>query len=74
MLLSLDPEGIKKLIDQYEATVNGIKKTALTLSWYMRGGVSYEDVLNMSEQERKAINEIIEQNLETTKKSQMPFF
>jgi hypothetical protein len=40
----------------------------------MRGGASYEDILNMSADERKAINEIIESNLETTKKSQMPFF
>ena len=74
MLLKLTPERIKKLIDQYEKDVNEIKKSALTMSWYMRGGVSYEDVLNMSAEERKAINDIIEQNLETTKKSQMPFF
>ena len=40
----------------------------------MRGGVSYEDILNMSMQERDAITEIINENLETTKKSQMPFF
>jgi hypothetical protein len=40
----------------------------------MRGGVSYVDVLNMSTQERVAINEIVETNLETTKKTQMPFF
>ena len=40
----------------------------------MRGGVSYEDVLNMSTAERDAITEIINENLETTKKTQMPFF
>jgi len=28
----------------------------------------------MSESEREAINKIIEDNLETTKKSQLPFF
>lgn len=73
-LLRLGPEEVKKVIDSYEIQVNAIKKNALQLSWYMRGGVSYEDVLNMSVQERTAINEIIEQNLDTTKKSQMPFF
>jgi len=51
-----------------------IKKNALKFSWYMRGGVSYEDVLNMSESEREAISQIIDENLETTKKTQMPFF
>lgn len=40
----------------------------------MRGGVNYVDILNMSTDERKAINKIIEENLETTKTSRMPFF
>jgi len=44
------------------------------MSWYMRGGATYEDVLNMSTSERKLINELIESNLETTKKTQLPFF
>ncbi len=51
-----------------------IKKTALTLTWYMRGGVQYTDVLNMSYEERQQINKLIDDNLETTKKTQMPFF
>ena len=40
----------------------------------MRGGASYEDLLNMSYSERTAIGKLIEENLETTKKSGMPFF
>lgn len=40
----------------------------------MRGGASYEDILNMSHDERKLVNELVESNLETTKKTQMPFF
>jgi len=51
-----------------------IKKTALQLSWYMRGGASYEDILNMSSQERLSINEIVNNNIEVTKKSGQPFF
>jgi hypothetical protein len=44
------------------------------MAWYMRGGATYEDIMNMSETERGAINDIIENNLEITKKSQLPFF
>ncbi len=44
------------------------------MAWYMRGGASYHDIMNMSETERRAINDIIENNLEITKKSQLPFF
>ena len=57
-----------------EEECNAIRKNALILTWYMRGGVSYEDVLNMSDIERKLISEIVEHNLEVTKSSQLPFF
>jgi hypothetical protein len=42
--------------------------------WYMRGGLSYEAALNLSVDERNAVSEIIKDNLETTKKSGLPFF
>jgi len=42
--------------------------------WYMRGGLSYEAALNLSADERNAVSEIIKDNLETTKKSGLPFF
>lgn len=57
-----------------EKDVKAIKKNAQRIAWYMRGSVSYTDVLNMSPGELISLNEIIEENLETTKKSQMPFF
>ena len=44
------------------------------MAWYMRGGASYEDILNMSAIERKQLNELIDNNLEITKKTQLPFF
>jgi len=46
----------------------------MTMAWYMRGGGTYQDVLNMSSKERQMLNELIESNLETTKKTQLPFF
>ncbi len=73
-LLRLGPEGVQKLIDDMDKECEAIKKNALSLSWYMRGGATYEDVLNMSAMERQAINALVEDHLETTKKSQMPFF
>jgi hypothetical protein len=57
-----------------EKEAKAIKKNAQRLAWYMRGSMSYQDVLNMSPEELRAINDIIEENLETTKKTQMPFF
>ena len=57
-----------------ERDIKAIKKNSVRIAWYMRGSISYNDVLNLSPDELKAVNEIIEENLETTKKTQMPFF
>ena len=73
-LLYLKPDEVQKLLDNMELESNRIKENALRLSWYMRGGVTYTDVLNMSQFERDALNKIIEENMETTKKSGLPFF
>lgn len=63
-----------KLVDSMEKDIKAIKKNAQRIAWYMRGGISYIDVLNMSPDELRSVNEIIEENLETTKKSNIPFF
>ena len=72
--MHLGPKDVQALIDKMEKECDDIKKNALSLSWYMRGGVSYQDVLNMSMSERDHINELITSNLEVTKSSKLPFF
>ena len=57
-----------------EAECLGIRKNALQLSWYMRGGISYTDILNLSPPERNMLSEIVETNLEVTKKTKLNFF
>lgn len=54
--------------------VEHIKKESLKMTWYMRGGLSYEEAMNLSFKEREMVSEIIKDNLETTKKSKLPFF
>ena len=44
------------------------------MAWNMRGGATYEDIMNMSYQERLEINNLIEEHMEVTKKSQLPYF
>ena len=53
---------------------DSIRKQSIKMAWYMRGGATYEDVLQMSHQERKMVSELIKDNLETTKNSKLPFF
>lgn len=73
-LLYLAPPEIKKLLDGMEKEINDIKASALKMAWYMRGSIQYTDVLNLSMSEKEAISKLIEENLETTKKSNLPFF
>ena len=51
-----------------------IRQEAFKVAWYMRGGVSYDQALQLSTAERTSIAELIKDNLETTKKTGMPFF
>ena len=51
-----------------------IRQEALKMSWYMRGGLSYEQALQLSTAERKLVGDLVKDHLETTKKSGLPFF
>ena len=52
----------------------GIKTESLKMCWYMRGGITYSEIMNLSPGERRAIGDIVKNNLETTKKTNLPFF
>ena len=70
----LNSDQISKWVDQMDKEAKSIKSEALKMVWYMRGGLSYEAALNLSVDERDAVSDIIKDNLETTKKSGLPFF
>jgi hypothetical protein len=72
--LTLDSDAVQSLIEGYEREVRAYKDDALRLCWYMRGGLSYDDAMLLSAQDRELISKLIKENLETTKKSNMPFF
>jgi hypothetical protein len=51
-----------------------IRQEALQMAWHMRGGIGYDQALQLSVSERKIISNMIKEHLETTKKSGLPFF
>lgn len=51
-----------------------IKENCIKLSWYMRGGITYDQTLMLSPDERRMISELAKENIETTKKSGLPWF
>lgn len=72
--MTLDDQGIVELLESYDKESRALKSNALRISWFMRGGLTYADVLALSYQERLDVEKIIEDNMETTKKSGQPFF
>jgi hypothetical protein len=70
----LDSDAVAKYVDGMDEEINEIRLEALRMAWYMRGGISYEQVLQLSVAERKIIGDIVSENMETTQKSGLPFF
>jgi len=72
--LTLSNQDIVDLLQQYDDESKAIRKEALKLSWYMRGGMDYSQAMMLSREERELVGSLIEENLKTTEKSGLPFF
>jgi hypothetical protein len=62
------------LLTAYDKEIRALKNESLKMSWYMRGGLSYNDAMCLSPMERELIGDIIKENMEVTKKSGLNFF
>lgn len=51
-----------------------LRKELFKMAWYMRGSLSIEEAFMLDIESRMAIAEIIQENLETTKETKLPFF
>tara|TARA_R110000803_G_scaffold72008_4_gene135453 strand:+ start:1419 stop:1631 length:213 start_codon:yes stop_codon:yes gene_type:complete len=60
--------------DQLEKESKAIKEEVLKLCWYMRGSLSYNEGMMLSPEDRQIVSKIVKSNLDTTKKSGLPFF
>lgn len=70
----MDSDQITKMLEQMDKEADSIRQEALKMAWYMRGGLTYEQAMCLSSSERQIISALIKENLETTKKSGLPFF
>jgi hypothetical protein len=62
------------MIEGYEREVKALKDELLRMCWYMRGGITYSEAMDLGSQEREIIAKIIEKNLEISKETRMPFW
>lgn len=57
-----------------EKETKEIRQEAMKNSWLMRGGLSYDQALSLSANERVIVAEIAKENFEITKKTKLPYF
>jgi len=64
---------LQKLLDEYEASQKQLKDDLYRILWYMRGGISYEEIMyEIDVGDREIFNKIIKSNWEQTNKSGLP--
>jgi hypothetical protein len=73
-LLNLSNEKIVELLDEMDSDSKAINKNLIEMCWYMRGGITYSEIVQLSPMDRKHIMELIKSNMEITNKSGLPFF
>jgi hypothetical protein len=67
-------EEIVELSKRMERETKAVKDELYRYCWYMRGSLSITEAFELSTEDREIIGKIITDNLETTKKSKLPFF
>ena len=72
--MNLDNSGIEKYLEGMDKESRAIRDEAIRMMWWMRGGLSYEDSLMLTITEKEIINELIKDNMKSTKDSGLPFF
>lgn len=72
--MTLTDDQIIDELDKMEREAKAYKDEALRICWYMRGSISYEDSMLLSNADREIINKLIKYNMETTEKTGLPFF
>ena len=73
-MLSKSDSDIIKYLKDYEQDLKNHKLELFKIVWFMRGGITHQEALNLSPQDREIIHRLVKENMETTKKTGQPFF
>ena len=65
---------IIKYLKDFESESKKLKLELFKVCWFLRGGVTWQEALNLSPDERTIVSQLVKENMETTKKSGQPFF
>jgi hypothetical protein len=70
----MDIDGINQLVNDMEKESKAIKSELFKMCWYMRGGMTISEAYMTDSKDREIIAKLVEENLATTKETQLPFF
>lgn len=70
----MTPDAVVAVIESMDKEANSIKQDCVKMVWCMRGGVTYQEIMHMDHNDRQRIGALVKENLETTKKTQLPYF
>lgn len=74
MLKSGDKELIQRTFSRLRAETKNILDEVVNLTWYMRGGIQYQDMMMITVNERGIIQEFIENRMESIKGHMNPVY
>lgn len=64
---------IETFLISFDNELKSIKDDIFRISWFMRGGVSSQDLFHIySQEDREIMNKIIKENIENTKNTKLP--
>ena len=61
-------------LKDFDSQVKNLKLELMKVCWFMRGGMSWNEALVLSPNEREIVSQLVKENMETTKKTGQPFF
>ena len=61
-------------LKDFDNEVKNLKLETMKVCWFMRGGITWQEALNLSPEERGVVSQLVKENMETTKKSGQHFF
>lgn len=70
----MNNEQVVQELTNLEKEAKKIKDDLIRICWYMRGGITYSEAHELSLTEKSMIMKLIDENLEATRKSGLPFF
>ncbi len=72
--MSKDDRDLIAYLKDFDNQIKNMKMEIFKIIWFMRGGISHQEALNLSPDDRSVIHHLVKENMETTKKTGQPFF